>query len=89
MTPAWLQLNTIQSILLIKKSLVNAYLVVNNLTLSYSSRIQIEDTDICENVQKGMRSRSFTHGRYAPLIEHAVHDFHLRLVKDFEFAYQH
>ena len=62
-----------------------------NLTDSYflsllyhcSEQVQVEDNVICERVQKGMRSRSFTHGRYAPLLEHAMHDFHVRLSNDY------
>ena len=55
----------------------------------YSVQVQDEDTVICERVQKGMLSKSFTHGRYAPLVEHAMHDFHLRLASDYkEFTNQ-
>jgi len=44
-----------------------------------SDKVQMEDTWLCERVQKGLRSRSFTAGRYAPRVEHADHDFHVAL----------
>ena len=49
-----------------------------------SERVQQEDTEICERVQKGLRSQGYDWGRYSPRLEHADHDFHLRLVKDYQ-----
>ena len=47
----------------------------------------VEDQNLCESVQRGLRSRSYNQGRfiYAPdergISEHAVHHFH-RLVHE-------
>jgi choline monooxygenase len=41
-----------------------------------SDRIQQEDIDICEEVQRGLNSRSFDTGRYSVRRESGVHAFH-------------
>ena len=38
--------------------------------------IQAEDIEICEQVQKNLRSRSYDRGRYSPARENGVHHFH-------------
>ena len=50
----------------------------------YSVQVQNEDRDICERLQRGLRSKSFTYGRYAPLLEHAQHDYHRALARDYK-----
>eukprot|EP00276_Gloeochaete_wittrockiana_P003449 CAMPEP_0184653416 /NCGR_PEP_ID=MMETSP0308-20130426/11129_1 /TAXON_ID=38269 /ORGANISM="Gloeochaete witrockiana, Strain SAG 46.84" /LENGTH=260 /DNA_ID=CAMNT_0027088855 /DNA_START=733 /DNA_END=1515 /DNA_ORIENTATION=- len=50
-------------------------------SLESSDRVQQEDTAICESVQAGLRSGAFLSGRYAPRVEHAVHQFHHWLAK--------
>jgi len=42
-------------------------------------RIQLEDVGVCEDVQKGLASRSYRTGRFSVRREIAIHHFH-RLV---------
>lgn len=44
--------------------------------LAFSEQVQDEDMIICEAVQKGLRSRFYSQGRYSPKQEPAVHRFH-------------
>lgn len=44
--------------------------------ISFSDEVQKEDVDICESVQIGLSSGSYTAGRLNPLRENAVHHFH-------------
>jgi choline monooxygenase len=45
-------------------------------TIAFSDEIQIEDVQICEAVQRGLRSSTFETGRYSPVRENGVHHFH-------------
>lgn len=45
-------------------------------TVTFSDEIQIEDIDICEAVQRGLRSRTYSTGRYSVSRENGVHHFH-------------
>jgi choline monooxygenase len=45
-------------------------------TVSFSDEIQIEDIEICEAVQRGLRSSTYSTGRYSPVRENGVHHFH-------------
>ena len=45
-------------------------------TVSFSDEIQIEDIEICEAVQRGLRSSTYCSGRYSPARENGVHHFH-------------
>ncbi len=45
-------------------------------TVEFSDEIQLEDINICEAVQKGLRSRTYTRGRYCVRRENGVHHFH-------------
>lgn len=45
-------------------------------TIEFSDEIQREDIAICETVQRGLRSRSYTSGRYSVKRENGVHHFH-------------
>jgi choline monooxygenase len=45
-------------------------------SVEFSHQIQIEDVAICETVQKNLRSRSYTRGRFSPHQEKGVHAFH-------------
>ena len=47
-----------------------------------SHTIQQEDVEICESTQRGLRSMSFTRGRYSSQLERAVHAFHVMLHRD-------
>jgi choline monooxygenase len=38
--------------------------------------VEYEDEEVVENVQKGIRSRFYTHGRYSPKREQGTHHFH-------------
>jgi choline monooxygenase len=44
--------------------------------LAFSDEIQIEDIEICEVVQRNLRSRIYDRGRYSALRENGVHHFH-------------
>jgi choline monooxygenase len=45
-------------------------------TVEFSDEIQREDIAICEAVQRGLRSASYTSGRYSVKRENGVHHFH-------------
>ena len=45
-------------------------------SVEFSDQIQIEDIGICEIVQKNLRSRSYSHGRFSVKQEKGVHAFH-------------
>jgi choline monooxygenase len=45
-------------------------------TVAFSDEIQLEDVDICEAVQRGLRSATYDTGRYSPQRENGVHHFH-------------
>ncbi len=45
-------------------------------TVAFSDEIQIEDIDICEAVQQGLRSPTYEAGRFSPRRENGVHHFH-------------
>ena len=38
--------------------------------------VEQEDEEVVQQVQKGIRSRFYTHGRYAPKREQGTHHFH-------------
>ncbi|MCS6911367.1 MAG: hypothetical protein NZM11_12500, partial [Anaerolineales bacterium] len=50
--------------------------------IAFSDEIQREDIEICEAVQRGLRSRSYTQGRFSVKRENGVHHFH-SLVNEF------
>jgi choline monooxygenase len=45
-------------------------------TVAFSDEIQLEDIEICEAVQRGLRSSTYDAGRYSPERENGVHHFH-------------
>src|SRR5580700_5179552 len=45
-------------------------------SVEFSDQIQIEDVGICEIVQKNLRSRSYSRGRFSVSQEKGVHAFH-------------
>ena len=45
-------------------------------SVEFSDQIQIEDVKICETVQRNLRSRSYSRGRYSVKQEKGVHAFH-------------
>jgi choline monooxygenase len=44
-------------------------------TIAFSDEIQQEDIAVCEQVQRGLRSRSYSRGRFSALRENGVHHF--------------
>ena len=44
--------------------------------LAFSDEIQDEDIEICEIVQRNLRSRIYDRGRYSAARENGVHHFH-------------
>ena len=44
--------------------------------VDYGDEVQVEDIKICEAVQRGLRSRPYTRGRYSVRRENGVHHFH-------------
>ena len=45
-------------------------------TIEFSDEIQLEDIAICEAVQRGLRSQTYSSGRYSVRRENGVHHFH-------------
>jgi choline monooxygenase len=45
-------------------------------------RVEMEDEAVVESVQRGIRSRYYSHGRYSPTREQGTHHFH-RLIAEF------
>ena len=50
-------------------------------SVEFSDQIQIEDVAICEAVQRNLRSRSYSRGRYSVKQEKGVHAFHRMYAK--------
>ena len=46
--------------------------------------VELEDEEVVENVQKGIRSRFYTHGRYSVKREQGTHHFHSLIAKAME-----
>ena len=44
--------------------------------------VEMEDEAVVESVQRGIRSRFYTHGRHSPTREQGTHHFH-RLIAEF------
>ena len=49
---------------------------------SILDKVEKEDEEIVENVQKGVKSRFYKNGRFSPKMEMGVHHFH-KLVSSF------
>jgi choline monooxygenase len=47
--------------------------------VAFSDEVQQEDIGLCENVQRGLRSATYDHGRYSVKRENGVHHFHMLL----------
>jgi choline monooxygenase len=52
---------------------------VSDETIAFSDEIQQEDIKICENVQKGLHSRTYNQGRFSVKRENGVHHFQMLL----------
>ncbi|XP_076947700.1 choline monooxygenase, chloroplastic-like [Bidens hawaiensis] len=48
-------------------------------SLEESEKVQMEDIMLCESVQRGLESPAYDSGRYAPMVEKAMHHFHCLL----------
>ncbi|HYK34318.1 aromatic ring-hydroxylating dioxygenase subunit alpha [Alloacidobacterium sp.] len=68
------------------KDTSNAALPANTRSMAVSDRIQDEDVDICESVQRGLRSRAYGMGRLSVRREAAEHLFHRLLAMDLRRA---
>lgn len=51
--------------------------------VKFSDEIQIEDIEICETVQRGLESHTYSQGRYSVKRENGVHHFHGLLMEYF------
>lgn len=51
-------------------------------TLKFIEILHLEDTWMCESVQKGLDSEGFDQGRYSPTKEHGTRAFHIMLYED-------
>ncbi len=54
--------------------------------IRYSDRIQQEDIEICEHVQRGLESQAYDKGRFSPECENGVYHFQCLLKKAYERA---
>ena len=54
----------------------------NAQSVAVSDRVQAEDVDICESVQRGLRSRAYGAGRLSVRRETGEHLFHRLLARD-------
>lgn len=50
--------------------------------LEASHKVQLEDQDLAERVQRGLSSSGYHKGRYAPRVEAIMYEFHRQLVGD-------
>jgi choline monooxygenase len=51
-------------------------------SVAVSDRVQMEDVDICESVQRGLGSRAYMTGRLSVRREMGEHLFHRLLARD-------
>lgn len=52
-------------------------------SIKASEKVQIEDVDICQSVQRGLKSKGYDTGRYAPTLEGGAYLFHVLMKKDY------
>ncbi len=62
----------------------DAALIRQRESIKVADQIQAEDVGICEDVQRGLRSRSFDTGRYSFRREQGVHHFHCLLARQLQ-----
>ncbi len=48
-------------------------------------KVELEDEEVVQQVQKGVASRFYKHGRFSPTMEKGVHHFHTLISKFMEF----
>eukprot|EP00850_Spirogloea_muscicola_P003207 SM000013S26376 [mRNA] locus=s13:37953:41540:- [translate_table: standard] len=51
-------------------------------SIASSSKVQEEDSYLCERVQEGLQSPAYDVGRYAPRVEQAMYHFHKQVHED-------
>lgn len=51
-------------------------------SLAASHQVQLEDVELCQDVQRGLGSPAYDAGRYAPSVETPMFHFHQRLWRD-------
>lgn len=56
--------------------------------LAYSDKVQAEDIEICEYVQRGLRSDGYSKGRFSPDMESGVYHFQCLLKKSYARAHR-
>jgi choline monooxygenase len=56
--------------------------------VAYSDKVQQEDIEICEHVQRGLESRVYTTGRFSPETEQGVYHFQSLLKQHYRTALQ-
>jgi len=54
--------------------------------IQYSDKIQNEDAEICEHVQRGLQSRAYHKGRFSPEMENGVYHFQTLLKQAYRSA---
>ncbi|MBX2991827.1 MAG: hypothetical protein KF749_11765 [Bacteroidetes bacterium] len=54
--------------------------------IEYSHKIQLEDIEICEHVQRGLASNAYDKGRFSVEFENAVHHFQALLKRAYREA---
>lgn len=54
--------------------------------LQYSDKVQKEDAEICEHVQRGLQSRAYNKGRFSPEMENGVYHFQSLLKQAYRTA---
>lgn len=52
----------------------------------FAERVQREDVEICEHVQRGLESRGYDRGRFSVEVENGVHHFQSLLKRDYAIA---
>jgi choline monooxygenase len=52
--------------------------------IEYSDKVQQEDIQICEHVQKGLESKAYHKGRFSVECEAGVHHFQSLLKKSYQ-----
>lgn len=52
--------------------------------VGFSDEVQIEDIEVCEDVQRNLRSATYDRGRYSARRENGVHHFHSLLARSLE-----
>jgi choline monooxygenase len=54
--------------------------------VAFSDRVQQEDVDICEHVQRGLASRAYDRGRFSVEAEAGVYHFQCLLKESYRVA---